>query len=535
VRVGEDREVGALVGNRLGGDLVASIGILGRLQLGVAAPVVVSQDQDTGDFMTTGSLTSFGLGDVRLVPKAALLAGGAVDVALAVAVTLPTASSDDWMGDDGVTVAPEVIVGGTSGRVRAALDLGYLARTKQESLGLVVDDELFLHAGAGFRVAPRAELLASVGVATAVADPFGSYNTNSAEVHAGVGIDATPAVRVFAAGGAGLAAGFGTPVWRALAGLQLRVTGPRREVTPLADDDADGDGLAGTADQCPDEAETANSFEDDDGCPDDNPDDDRDGVEIPTDACPDQPETRNGYQDDDGCPDTLPDTDGDGLADGVDKCDDQGEDVDGFADDDGCPELDNDGDGVVDGADRCRDEAGPVGNGGCPDTDRDNDGVVDRLDNCPDEPGPERNFGCKAKQLVMMAGTQLKLLDVIYFANKKATIQKKSNKLLANVARVLVAHGELTKITVEGHTDDVGDDAFNKDLSQRRAEAVVAYLVKAGVPAEKLVAVGYGEDKPVASNKSKRGRAQNRRVELQLEGIAAEIIPLAASPAAATP
>jgi outer membrane protein OmpA-like peptidoglycan-associated protein len=332
-----------------------------------------------------------------------------------------------------------------------------------------------------------------------------------------------------AAAGTGLDAGYGAPSFRALAGLRW-LHRPDRAPPPPVDDDLDDDGIANAADKCPREPETRNDFEDTDGCPD-NADADGDGIALPLDKCPAIPETKNGFEDEDGCADELPDTDGDGLRDPIDGCPTEPEDADGFKDEDGCPDLDNDNDGVVDLADRCKNDPGPVGNGGCPDTDRDGDTVVDRLDNCPDEPGTVKNFGCKEKQLVVMLGTQIKLLDVVHFDTGKATIKRQSHRLLNNVAKVILAHPEIVKVTVEGHTDDQGEDAMNKDLSQRRADSVVQFLVKASVSIDKLVSIGHGEEKPVESNKSAKGRAANRRVEFKVQGIAAEPAP----PVPATP
>jgi outer membrane protein OmpA-like peptidoglycan-associated protein len=83
---------------------------------------------------------------------------------------------------------------------------------------------------------------------------------------------------------------------------------------------------------------------------------------------------------------------------------------------------------------------------------------------------------------------------------------------------VLGAHPEITRVRVEGHTDDQGDDAYNKRLSQRRAEAVVAYLARKGVARDRLEPMGFGEERPKAPNASKEGRATNRRVELVIVG-----------------
>ena len=161
-------------------------------------------------------------------------------------------------------------------------------------------------------------------------------------------------------------------------------------------------------------------------------------------------------------------------------------------------------------------EAGPPENHGCPDTDRDGDGVVDRLDNCPDEEGVPENHGCKKKQLVVLTTEQLKILDKVYFRTGKAALQRRSRPLLDNIAAVLQAHPEIKKIRIEGHTDDKGDADKNKTLSQKRAEAVVEYLVKKGVDADRLEPVGFGEEKPIEDNSTRKGRAANRRVEFNL-------------------
>ena len=106
----------------------------------------------------------------------------------------------------------------------------------------------------------------------------------------------------------------------------------------------------------------------------------------------------------------------------------------------------------------------------------------------------------------------------MYFALNKALIQPRSFTLLDAVVAVLQAHPEIEKIRIEGHTDSQGNDAYNKKLSQRRADAVMAYLVKKGVAAARLEAMGYGEEQPKAANDTKEGRATNRRVEFTIVG-----------------
>lgn len=216
-----------------------------------------------------------------------------------------------------------------------------------------------------------------------------------------------------------------------------------------------------------------------------------------------------------GCP--PPDTDGDGLTDDVDRCATEPEDKDGYLDEDGCPDPDNDKDGVLDGADGCPMDAGPAANKGCPDPDRDGDGVVDRSDSCPAVAGLPEHAGCPQQQQVKIAGNKLEIIESVYFKLDKAIIEQRSFGLLDNVASVLASHPDLV-IRVEGHTDSRGNDAYNLDLSQRRADAVVAYLVGRGIDKARLQAKGFGETAPISDNRTRSGRAQNRRVVFVIVG-----------------
>ena len=264
--------------------------------------------------------------------------------------------------------------------------------------------------------------------------------------------------------------------------------------------DRDGDGVIDAEDRCPDLAGPAAKQ----GCPDR----DGDGVVDPEDRCVDQA----GPKENQGCP--WGDSDNDGLTDDVDKCPKQA----GPKENNGCPWGDQDNDGLTDDKDKCRDQAGPVETSGCPDADRDGDGIVDRLDNCPDEAGDKVNNGCQAKQLVVLKAEKIEILDKVYFAVDKAVIEKRSNALLDNVAAVLKSHPEILKMRVEGHTDSTGNADHNRKLSQDRASAVKVYLVKAGIDEARLEAVGFGPDKPIEDNKTKDGRAKNRRVEFNIVG-----------------
>jgi hypothetical protein len=127
--------------------------------------------------------------------------------------------------------------------------------------------------------------------------------------------------------------------------------------------------------------------------------------------------------------------------------------------------------------------------------------------------------------------------DTAWFASGKSTLQKRSHKQLDQVANVIKTHPDMT-VTIEGHTDSVGSDARNMKLSQARAEAVRAYLVKRGIDGSRLTAVGFGETRPVADNKTKAGRAANRRVEFTTSHVTTTttvIQPTSPAPAPAKP
>jgi outer membrane protein OmpA-like peptidoglycan-associated protein len=185
------------------------------------------------------------------------------------------------------------------------------------------------------------------------------------------------------------------------------------------------------------------------------------------------------------------------------------------------PEDDDwDKDGVPNAKDECPREPGPAETDGCPD--RDGDGIPDKDDKCPDQPGPVQNDGCplgENEPLVEIETERLSLKDAIHFDTAKDTIKSESFKILGQIAEILKQHPELKRVRVEGHTDNVGSAAYNKDLSQRRARSVVRYLVeKGGVARDRLEAAGYGFDRPVATNSTVVGRARNRRVEFAILG-----------------
>ena len=243
-------------------------------------------------------------------------------------------------------------------------------------------------------------------------------------------------------------------------------------------------------------------------------DTDGDGILDPKDSCPRVPEDFDNFQDEDGCPEE--DNDADGINDKIDGCPNDPEDRDGFEDDDGCPELDNDKDGIADKIDACpsepEDKDGFEDDDGCPDPDNDKDGIPDVSDKCPNEPGAPPD-GCPKKyNLVVVTDKKIEIKQTVYFDTNKATIKKVSFALLNEVAQALKDNPKI-EVEVQGHTDSQGNDNFNMKLSQNRANSVRAYLMKQGVEANRMTAMGYGENVMIADNRTAEGRAQNRRVE----------------------
>ncbi|MHB0775589.1 OmpA family protein [Halomonas sp. WWR20] len=200
---------------------------------------------------------------------------------------------------------------------------------------------------------------------------------------------------------------------------------------------------------------------------------------------------------------SIGDTDGDGVPDDRDQCPNTpaGVAVDAV----GCP-LDTDSDGVPDYQDQC--PGTPAGvevdAKGCP-LDSDGDGVPDYQDQCPDTPaGTEVNaLGCPADVV----------LRDVNFEFDSARLTENAESILNNVAQKLVSNEDV-RVRLEGHTDSIGSAAYNKELSQRRAESVKEYLASQGVSRDRMNAIGYGEEQPIATNETPEGRAENRRVEL---------------------
>ena len=259
--------------------------------------------------------------------------------------------------------------------------------------------------------------------------------------------------------------------------------------------DTDGDGIYDKDDACPD-VPGLEAFA---GCPDT----DGDGIEDSKDDCPNEA----GLAEYNGCPDS----DGDGVADKDDKC----PTVAGLKTLAGCPDAD--GDGVADGDDNCPNEAGPAANNGCPWADADGDGVLDKDDQCPDVVGTVANNGCPevVEPTAEVMATLNNFARTILFDSGKSSFKQETFPVLQAITAILKEYPK-ANFTIEGHTDSDGSKTSNQLLSEKRANAVMDYLVNNGVSGARLVAAGFGEEYPIDTNSTRAGKKNNRRVEVKL-------------------
>ena len=258
--------------------------------------------------------------------------------------------------------------------------------------------------------------------------------------------------------------------------------------------DTDGDGIYDKFDACPEVA----GLKQFNGCPDT----DSDGIIDGSDSCPDV----FGLTALNGCPDK----DGDGIADKDDAC----PKVAGLAAFKGCP--DTDGDGIADAADKCPKVKGAKENAGCPWPDTDGDSVLDKDDKCPDVKGSVANNGCPEVTVQTLEEVNIEAKS-IYFNSGNATFKTSDVPLRLDAIAIIIVQYPNAKFSIEGHTDSDGSETSNQKLSEDRAKVVKDELIKRGVSAANVIAIGFGEKAPTATNDTKEGKAQNRRTEVKLQ------------------
>ena len=517
--------------------LIAAVGLHAgpaELELGGSLPLrIMSGTRGPGTVGGAGgapfAVDGQGLGNAGLHLKARFAStsrGARIGVGAIASLYLPTMGPKDrFLGEDQwvpqlVGVVDKEL--GRQGRLRLSLNAGIrLRRTTTftnsdpgplmapvTGRSITVGSELPFGFGVAYALAPqRFDLVGEVFGAI----PLGTHQSYQ-PLEALAGVKLYLARNSFLTLGAGrglIADQGGNPGLRAFIGI----------VFEPSIGDRDGDGIKDDIDRCPDAPEDFDGWEDEDGCPD--PDNDRDGIRDVDDKCPDIP----GDAEHGGCPaGALDDRDGDGIKDDVDKCPDEPEDKDGWKDDDGCPDLDNDGDGILDVDDLCpnapEDFDGFEDTDGCPDPDNDGDRIPDKDDKCPNEPetynGLDDKDGCPDRNVVSRVTGGIVTMQPINFEYDRAVIKPDSYYILDAVVATMNGYPDIELIEVQGHTDERGDDAYNQDLSERRAAAVVAYLVEHGVAPARLSSHGYGETDPVDRRHLEAAWRVNRRVSFVL-------------------
>ncbi len=466
---------------------VLSVGLWDRVALFVGAPVHLVMEGDDELSAPAAPADGAGLGDIWLGGRIRIAGDDASVAALGLELIarLPTAewADDDqnYRGDAIGSYEPALLLELHAGVFDVRARAGVRFREEAEVSNLELGHEVLYGLGARLRVADPFWLHAEFQGSTFLSDVLGR-ETSPAEALGGAKLNVDGWV-IGAAAGPGLLRGYGSPDLR-IVGM-LGYADPGKEAPPPAVD-SDRDGLLDPQDRCPRAPEDRDGFEDQDGCPD--PDNDRDGVLDVSDKCRNQPEDADQFEDEEGCPD--PDNDQDGILDVDDRCPLEKEDADSFEDSDGCPDPDNDKDRILDADDACANEP------------EDFDGWED-TDGCPEE----------AAGLVKLTCEKIEIKDSVYFDTGSDRIQERSFTLLNAVADVLGMAEQIRKLRVEGHTDDKGKAAKNLALSERRAAAVLGYLVRRGILSDRLISEGFGETRPIADNKTAAGRSQNRRVE----------------------
>lgn len=520
-REGDDSKIGGIVEHQLYGHLNGTFALFRRFAINVDVPVALYQagTDPSGGGQTFGSPTATQFGDLRLGARLRILGDyhDAFQLGIGGHIWLPTGTENSFVSDERVRGMPQLLLGGLKDRFLWSATLGAEFRPSQTYAGVAQGKMFRWGAGVGYQFGEsRAFQLNLESTGGLVLEEVTARTTN-VEVLLGARYRFAKNFEVGIGAGPGLTSGIGTPDLRGVFMLAYTPAQVKAVPVPPSPPDRDKDGVLDPDDACIDVAGVKTSDVKTNGCPPPPPDRDKDGIVDAKDACVDVPGVASDDAKKNGCP---ADRDNDTIIDPDDAC----PDVAGVKTSDpkthGCP-PDADGDGIADKNDACMSIPGiktsdPKTNG-CP-GDTDGDGIRDDKDACPNEKGavdkdPKQN-GCP--KAVRVTDGEIIILQQVQFDTSKATIRKVSDQLLDEVAGVLKEHPEITRIEIQGHTDDRGKPKDNEKLSQDRADAVMAAMVKRGIEAGRMTAKGFGQNVPVADNKTTDGRQKNRRVQFKI-------------------
>jgi OOP family OmpA-OmpF porin len=458
-----------------------------RATMLVTLPIALYQsgtDPTRAGVRGVGSIRSLTLLDMRLDGRAVFYRSDDQRLAFAagISVYLPTGGQFSYAGDGGTHASFNVAMETYVRDIIVAVNTGLHLRPAGVVGELAVGNEWTLGAGAflplrdntvrvGFQMYMSTGLESLAGQSQVSKSTFLSTRNTPLEWLAEGRMALDPTRQLWVGGGLGtrLDSGYGAPDLRLIATIGYAapiqdsdVTAPDRRMRFIRDRIAREGGDA-----------------------------DHDGVPDDVDLCPTEPEDKQEPDATDGCP-KPEDKDGDGIPDAADRCPDAVEDKDGIQDMDGCPE-----------------------------TDFDNDAIPDVSDACPREPGspstnPKLN-GCPQFIKRVSGSTEIQILKQVQFDTGRATIKATSYGILDEIVQLMRANPDITKLSIEGHTDDRGSVDLNNRLSQERSEAVLHYLSAHGIASSRLEAHGFGPSRPLESNDAESGRQKNRRVEFHIQ------------------
>lgn len=455
-----------LVEHQLTGHLSVALGLFEQIVVAARLPAVLVMDGRGGPDQDPAA-TGAGLGDVALVARWLLHDVEMLGVALQLEATIPTAEAanagQDLAGEGGVSFTPEVVAELRFDPVWITANVGMRFRERADYARLDVEHEMTWGLGVGVTVVPDFFDVTLEGYGVTALEQFGDSARSPLEAILGARLYPVDGLVVGLAGGLGIGDGYGAPSFRAIGTVGWASELVSRPPSWGRDDEAEAEAAERRAREAAERADAERR--------DDQADEERAG-----------PRSMD-YE-------NL-DRDGDRLVDALDECPLDREDHDEIADDDGCPEADADDDAVLD--------------------------VVDR---CPLTPGVanEENascHGCPALACVTDEGT-IVISERVEFATGSDEILDSSTAVLTDVLSILQTNDQITRVRVEGHTDDRGRDASNLTLSRDRAASVMRWLVEHGLDPARVEGWGCGEAHPITDNRTRRGRQSNRRVEFHI-------------------
>lgn len=468
--VPSDDDRGAVVKNQLFLHLNVGVALWNRLNLDISVPIALAQNGDNptagGQAFTSPSGAEFG--DLRFGARVTLVGEyrDAFQAAIGGYLWAPSGGGDSFVGSGKARGLPMLILGGRIDERVVWSAMGGPEIQEKSTLGNIEQGTMLKWgAGVGFLLLDNRHLQIGPELYGAATLRDVQKRTTNLELLLDARYRIVSDLEIAAGAGPGLTSGVGTPDFRAVLSIAYTpepkpehepILTPEQPKPPPPPEDRDLDGIIDVEDACPDVKGVPDADKTKNGCPPEEPkDSDGDGILDPSDACPTVKGVANENPKLNGCPPPA-------------------------------PPKDTDGDGILDKDDACPSEMG-----------------------APD-PNPSKN-GCPRS--VRVSGSEIIILEQVQFATGKATIKAESDPLLDEVASVFTQHPEITKVEVQGHTDNRGAAAMNKKLSQARADAVRKALLARGIAAERLTAKGYGPDKPVEDNATDEGRQKNRRVQ----------------------